>query len=81
MDPIKKPCSSSAWLSSILSSKNLFYYIIAAAVLYYGWPIIEILYIMLPLPDPKRSIDKVKSFGSQASGMVTGALTSNNRQN
>jgi len=78
MDPIKKACSSRAWISSIISSNNLFYVLAIGALLYYGWPVIEAIYIVLPLPDPGRSLDKVKSLGRQATGMVTGAITSNN---
>jgi len=78
MDPIKKACSSRAWISSIISSNNLFYVLAIGALLYYGWPVIEAIYIVLPLPDPGRSLDKVKSLGRQATGMVTGALSSNN---
>jgi hypothetical protein len=77
MDPIKKACSSRAWISSIISSNNLFYVLAIGALLYYGWPLIEAIYIVLPLPDPGRSLDKVKSLGRQATGMVTGAMTSN----
>jgi len=79
MDPIKKACSSRAWISSIISSNNLFYVLAIGALLYYGWPVIEAIYIVLPLPDPGRSLDKVKSFGRQATGMVTGAMSSNTR--
>jgi uncharacterized membrane protein len=34
-----------------LTFKKLFYYAIVAACLYYGWPIIEAIYIILPIPD------------------------------
>jgi len=43
---------------------------VVAAALYYGWPIIEAIILILPIPDPKDSIDRVKSAANQATGMV-----------
>lgn len=34
-----------------MTFKKLFYYALIAACLYYGWPIIEAIYIILPIPD------------------------------
>jgi hypothetical protein len=34
-----------------LTFKRLFYYALIAVCLYYGWPIIEAIYIILPVPD------------------------------
>ena len=31
---------------------------------YYGWPVIEAIIILLPIPDPKDIIAKIKSFVS-----------------
>jgi hypothetical protein len=28
--------------------------------LYYGWPIIEAIILILPIPDPKNSLEMVK---------------------
>lgn len=36
---------------------------ILAAVVYFGWPVIEAFLIILPIPDPSESADKIKSFG------------------
>jgi len=75
MEPVKKACSSMAWLSSIFGSKSVFITAILAAALYYGWPIIEAIIIVLPLPGD--SIEKVKSAAGAATGLVQGALSSN----
>jgi len=74
LDPIKKPCTSMAWLTSIVSSKSLVICALLGAAMYYGWPIIEAVILVLPIPDPKDSLDRVKAAAGQASGMVQGAM-------
>lgn len=53
-----------AYVSSIVSFKTFALIILGIACLYYGWPIIEAILLVLPIPDPKDSINKVKSFAS-----------------
>jgi hypothetical protein len=53
-----------------MGNKSLLLVVILIAALYYGWPIIEAILLALPIPDPKESIDKVKSAANNASGMV-----------
>jgi hypothetical protein len=53
-----------AYVSSIISFKTVAIAIIGFACLYYGWPIIEAILLVLPIPDPKESLNKVKSFAS-----------------
>jgi len=48
-----------------------------AAIFYYGWPIIEAIILILPIPDPQNSINQVKNAASAAGGMVQGAMSSN----
>jgi hypothetical protein len=43
---------------------------IIAIMLYFGWPIIEAILIMLPIPDPKDIKEKIK-------GLVTRSSSSN----
>jgi hypothetical protein len=62
LDPIRKPCTSVAWISSILSIKSIAMTAFVAVLLYYGWPILEAIILVMPIPDPKDSINKVKSF-------------------
>lgn len=56
LDPVKKACTKVAWLTSIINLKNFAFSVIIAACLYYGWPIIEAVLIVLPIPDPKEQI-------------------------
>jgi hypothetical protein len=37
-------------------------YLIIGLALYYGWPIIEAIVILLPIPDPKEIFSKVKGI-------------------
>jgi hypothetical protein len=74
LDPFKKPCTSLVWFTSMIGSKTLLFAAVIAAALYYGWPIIEAVILVLPIPDPKDSIDRVKNAANNASDMVQGAL-------
>jgi hypothetical protein len=58
MEPVRKACSSLSWISSIFGSKGVFIAAILGAALYYGWPIIEAIILVLPIPGD--SIDRVK---------------------
>jgi len=51
--------------------------ILLIGALYYGWPIIEALILVLPIPDPKESLEKIKSIATSATGAVAGVMTSN----
>jgi|DEB0MinimDraft_12_1074336.scaffolds.fasta_scaffold38457_2 hypothetical protein len=75
MEPVKKACSGMAWFSSIFGNKSMFLTALLAAAVYYGWPLIEAILLVLPIPGD--SIDRVKSAASSATGMVQGAMTSN----
>lgn len=78
LDPVRKACSSFVWFSSIFKSKSIILVAIVAAALYYGWPIIEAIILVLPIPDPKNSINSVKNAAGQAGELVSGALGSVN---
>jgi len=79
LGPIQHNCGgmrnafkSGGGLSSLFKLKKVFLYAIIAAAVYYGWPIIEALYIILPFPDPTSSIQSAKSFfGSAWSTLVS----------
>lgn len=61
-------CSGGFW-RTLFSLKGIFIVGILSAVIYYGWPIIEAILIMLPIPDPTQvklqfaqSIEKCRRF-------------------
>lgn len=74
LDPVKKPCSSYAWFTSVLSLKTVVLTALAAVCLYYGWPLLEALIIVLPIPDPKESMQMASYYTSSAFDYVKGTL-------
>lgn len=79
LDPHRKPCSSLAFITSIFNLKTVSIIGLLVVVLYYGWPIIEAVILILPIPDPKQSIDSVKSMAGSATGYVSSAMSSQPR--
>jgi hypothetical protein len=75
LDPYRRPCTSFAWLSSIISFKTAAIIALIVACLYYGWPIIEAVILVLPIPDPKDSLDKVKSMAGSAADLVQNSIS------
>jgi hypothetical protein len=69
-----------AFVSSLTNFRGLIACALLFAILYYGWPIIEQILLMLPIPDPKASIEQVKSFASSGMDMVSGAISSPTRR-
>jgi hypothetical protein len=65
-----------AYVSSIVSFKTVAIALIGFACLYFGWPIIEAILLLLPIPDPKDSLEKMKSIATSATGAVAGVMTS-----
>lgn len=74
LNPTKKPCSSMAWFSSLFNLKTI---LLTAAIgfgAFYGWPIIEALIIISPIPDPKDVIEKFQAFIGMFFGLFGGLL-------
>jgi hypothetical protein len=63
-----------AFLKSLGNIKGVALIALIIAALYYGWPFIEAILLMLPIPDPKEQIEKVKNLASGAAGMVGGLI-------
>ncbi len=59
LNPATYSCSG---LGGWFSIKSLLTYLVIGLALYYGWPIIEGIVIILPIPDPKEILQKVKSI-------------------
>lgn len=70
LDPVKKPCNGMAFLQSLGNAKGLGIIVLVIVALYYGWPFVEAILLMLPIPDPRESIDKVKNLAGGAAGMI-----------
>jgi len=76
-DPIKKACTKFGLIATYLQSKSIIVVLVLGAALYFGWPIIEAIILVLPIPDPKESIDRVKNAASSSMDMVSGVISSN----
>jgi len=50
-------------INSVISFKSIFLAGLIGAALYYGWPIIEAIILILPIPDPKGAVDGMKAIG------------------
>jgi len=70
LDPVRKPCTSFAWFSSIVNLKSIFVAALVIGAMYYGWPIIEAIILILPIPDPKDTIESMKNYAGAAQGFV-----------
>jgi hypothetical protein len=65
LDPIKHDCGgaiaavedSVGFITRLFKLKKLVMYAIIGACVYYGWPIIEAIYIILPIPDLSNAIE------------------------
>lgn len=65
MNPIPYSCSPLGYLSA----RNIIIACVIVVAIYYGWPLIEGVLIMLPLPDPsdiKEKLSNMLSKGKQA---------------
>jgi hypothetical protein len=62
------------------NTKNLVWAAIAVAVLYYGWPIIEAVILILPIPNAPGVIDTIKAVGNTAQDVVASVLKSNTKR-
>jgi hypothetical protein len=60
LTPRKTPCTGIALVSHYINFRTVIMGAILVAVLFYGWPILEALLLMLPIADPKESIEAVK---------------------
>lgn len=53
-------------MGGLLSFKGLLTIAVVCLALYFGWPIIEAILIMLPIPDPKNVAEKLKNLFSKS---------------
>ena len=63
MNPETYSCSI---VGGFFKFRTILYLIILGVVGYYGWPVIEALIILLPIPDPKHMLEKLKSLISSS---------------
>lgn len=74
LDPTRKACSSYALLTSFINLKAIGLIGVIVIAAYYGWPIVEAIILILPLPDPKESLESIYSFFGSITGFFSGLL-------
>jgi hypothetical protein len=62
------------------STKNLVWAAITVAVLYYGWPIIEAVILILPIPNATGVVDTIKAAGNSAQEVVGSVMKSDTKR-
>ncbi len=71
--PYRYQCSSSGRFLSVFSFRNILIISAIGAVCYYGWPMIEAILLLLPIPDPSDAKEKMTELGQKAMSMVKGS--------
>jgi len=77
LTPYRYQCTAKGWIKSWFTLRGIFSLAVMGAVIYYGWPVIEAILIMLPIPDPSELKNKAKEAGSKAMEMVSGTKKNN----
>lgn len=77
LNPQYLPCGYGGLLFGLLTFKTVLLAIGAAAVLYYGWPIIEKILLVLPIPDPKSIKEKFTGMLQSSTNVIRGKGNNN----
>jgi len=72
LSPHRYQCSARGWLASWFTFRGIFLLACIGAVFYYGWPLIEAVILLLPVPDPADVKEKAKEYKDKAIEMVKG---------
>jgi len=73
LEPYRYHCSGAGRIFNWLSFRNILILSAIGAIVYYGWPMIEAVLLLLPIPDPKDAKEKMSQFGKSAMEMVQGS--------
>lgn len=72
LSPYRYQCTARGWMKSWFTFRGMFMLACIGAICYYGWPLIEAVLLLLPVPDPSDMKQKAKEYGSKAIEMVKG---------
>ena len=59
LNPTSYSCSG---VSGLFSLKNVMTLLVVGLIIYFGWPAIEAIVLILPIPDPKDMLERVTSL-------------------
>lgn len=72
LSPYRYQCNMGGYVRAIFSFKGIFIIAVLSAVCYLGWPIIEAVLLLTPIPDPSDLKNKAGSLGSTVLNAVKG---------
>ena len=72
LSPYRYHCSTAGWFASFFTFRSLFMFAVIGAICYYGWPVIEAVLLLLPIPDPNDLVGSAKEYGGKAWDSVKG---------
>ena len=72
LSPARYHCSSGGWIASLFTFRGIFMTAVIGALCYYGWPVIEAVLLLLPVPDPADMKETAKEYGNKAMDYVKG---------
>lgn len=67
MNPYSYKCGSVGYISNLFSFKGILFTAALVAICYFGWPIIEAIIIVMPVPDPEEIKDKLRYYVGKVS--------------
>jgi len=70
LSPQKIECNMGGYLRSLFSFKSILMWAVLGAVVYFGWPIIEAIIIVLPIPDPNGLKQPIVKFFSKFLALI-----------
>lgn len=76
LTPTQYSCGSGSAFFALFSFKGFFTLAIFGAVAWFGWPIIEAILILLPIPDPSSMQDQAKELLATVQGKLSGLMKS-----
>lgn len=74
LEPYRYQCSTAGYIASFFTFRGIFIMGVLGALAYYGWPLIEAVLLVLPIPDPADLKDKVKGAAGKASSFAQGVM-------
>jgi len=66
LNPYRYQCSTGGYIASFFTFRGFFMLAVLGALCYYGWPIIEAVILLLPIPDPSDMKDTAKTWFGKA---------------
>lgn len=67
MNPYSYKCGGVGYIGSLFSFKGILFTAALVALCYFGWPIVEAIIIVMPVPDPEDIKEKMRYYAGKVS--------------